>query len=190
MAFGVGRLVVQVNRMVRLIWNQIISFYKSPYLELKAKMQKCAQNPGKGLCSRKSPILSLLTAASKGPTRVSEQACRAALGFAASAQKGASLFHQKPSSRPLLHFSGGFISLMQSICICWFCHLSDVWLVCFELHYRLECNCGKSIFILLRVAANHSYMLQRIYNCLVLYVCVFNCIWEILWGRICIILNL
>lgn len=47
-----------------------------------------------------------------------------------------------------------------------------LWLVCFELHYRLECNCGGSIFISLRVAANHSYMLQRIYNCLVLCICV------------------
>lgn len=65
-----------------------------------------------------------------------------------------------------------------------------LWLVCFELHYRLECNCGESIFMLLRVAANHSYMLQRIYNCLVLCVHVFNCIWEVLWRRICVILNL
>lgn len=65
-----------------------------------------------------------------------------------------------------------------------------LWLVCFELHYRLECNCGESIFMLLRVAANHSYMLQRIYNCLVLCVHVFNCIWEVIWRRICVILNL
>lgn len=65
-----------------------------------------------------------------------------------------------------------------------------LWLVCFKLHYRLECNCGESIFILLRVASNHSYMLQRIYNCLVLYMCVFNCIQEVLWRGICIIWNL
>lgn len=63
-----------------------------------------------------------------------------------------------------------------------------LWLVCFELHYRLECNCGKSIFVEPRVAADHSYMLQRIYNCLVLYMCVFNCIWEALRKRICMIL--
>lgn len=51
-----------------------------------------------------------------------------------------------------------------------------LWLVCFELHYRLESNC-ESLFILLGVAANHSDMLQRIYNCSILYVYVFNCIW-------------
>lgn len=122
-----------------------------------------------------------------GLAPMEEELGRTSLGCAASAQKGASRFHQKPGSRPLLHFFSGFISLMQSICICWFCHLNDVWLVCFELHYSLECNCGESIFILLRVAANHSYMLQKIYNCLVLYVCVFNCIWEIWWRRICMI---
>ena len=60
-----------------------------------------------------------------------------------------------------------------------------LWLVCFELHYRLECNCGEKIFILPRVAANHSYMLQRVCNGMVLYVCVFNCSWEVLWRRIC-----
>ena len=60
------------------------------------------------------------------------QLCRASWGCSVSAQKGASPFHQKPSSKPWkaapsrLHFFSGFIYLMQSICICWFCHLSDV----------------------------------------------------------------
>lgn len=56
-------------------------------------------------------------------------------------------------------------------------------LVCFELHYRQECDCGGSIFILPGGAANHSYMLQRIYNCVVLCVCVFNGISEVLWAK-------
>lgn len=130
-------------------------------------MLKCAHHPGKGIRSRKFQIFRL------PDWRVASdelKLCRALLGCSASAQKGASPFHQKPSSSVAflqwIHFLDAkhlyLLVLPFEQCL---------WLVCFELHYRLECNCGESIFILPRVAANHSYMLQRIYNCLVWYVC-------------------
>lgn len=71
-----------------------------------------------------------------------------------------------------VRFLGGFISLMQSICICWFCHLSDVSDL-FVLNYITGWNViVVEVFLYHWVAANHSYMLQRIYNCLVLCICV------------------
>lgn len=104
-----------------------------------------------------------------------------------SAQQGASPFHRRASASA----SAAAVEFLRRIqvldakrlCLWTLPFERCLRLVCFELHYRLECDCGGSIFILPGGAANHSYMLQRIYNCVVLCVCVFNGISEVLWAK-------
>lgn len=73
---------------------------------------------------------------------------------------------------------------MQSGCVCGLCHLSAVSDL-FVLNYITGWNVIVAVvFLYCRGgAANHSYMLQRIYNCVVLCVCVFNGISEVLWAK-------
>lgn len=113
----VGRLVARLSRMVSLIWNRIHC--------------KMWTQPWKGYARQEVPDVH--------PTQCSEGWC----WWKCAWQSPAAVHPVRPegglavppeaqlralacSDSVAFHFFSEFISLMQSICICWFCHLSDV----------------------------------------------------------------